>query len=74
MNRLFRPGDRVQLKHGSPVMEVMKYEMEKSPLSGEVFSDHELSCVWYENGERKTGVFDQRTLFKVAHGDGLFED
>lgn len=65
MVREFIAGDRVQSKHGSSTMEIVKYITEHELGIGEIFSDHIVRCVWYENGERKTGDFDQRTLFKV---------
>ena len=65
MIREFIAGDRVQLKHGSPTMEITKYVSEHQLGVGDTFSDHHVECVWYENGERKKDIFDQRTLFKV---------
>ena len=65
MVREFIAGERVQAKHGSPTMEIIKYVTEHEFGVGNVFSDHHVLCVWYENGERKKEVFDQRTLFKV---------
>lgn len=54
-------------------MEVVKYVLEREPLVGEDLSDNEVECVWYNNGKRKTAVFDQRTLFKVDDAHGLFK-
>ncbi|RMG83990.1 MAG: hypothetical protein D6714_08830 [Bacteroidetes bacterium] len=71
--RKFKPGDRVEHRLGGPVMEVIRYEKERDPLAGEVISDHDVFCVWYEDGERKTGVFDQRTLIKSSKSTGLFK-
>ncbi|HHM20555.1 MAG TPA: DUF2158 domain-containing protein [Bacteroidetes bacterium] len=73
MARYFKPGDRVQKRSGGPVMEVVKYVLEREPLVGEDLSDNEVECVWYNNGKRKTAVFDQRTLFKVDDAHGLFK-
>lgn len=70
--RKFKPGDRVEQKSGGPVMEVMHYEVEDKPLVGEFVSEQDVRCVWYEEGERKTGVFDQRTLTKSTKQHGLF--
>jgi uncharacterized protein YodC (DUF2158 family) len=56
-------------------MEVVKYVTDHQILVGDTFSDHHLKCVWYDKGEQKTEVFDQRTLFKIDHeGGGLFVD
>ena len=65
MIREFIAGDRVQSKHGSPTMEIIKYVTEFEVGVGKTFSDHDVECVWYENGDRKKEIFDQRTLFKV---------
>ena len=75
MDRLFKPGDRVQLRHGGPTMEVIKYTLDHPSKKQEgVFSDHHVECVWYEEDKRKKEVFDQRTLFKVENGGGLYKD
>lgn len=65
MKREFVAGDRVQSKRGGPIMEVIKYVTEPQIAVGEVFSDHLVECVWFENGERKKEIYDQRTLFKI---------
>lgn len=66
MTRLFKPGDRVILKPGGPVMEVLEYVLEDNPLVGVHLSNQKLRCVWYDKeGERKTGVFHQRSLTKA---------
>lgn len=74
MIRKFKLGDRVQTKHGSPTMEVIKYVVDHNLVSGNSTSDHHVKCVWYESGERKTEVFDQRTLFQIHEGGSLFTD
>ncbi len=71
--RKFRPGNWVQHKMGGPKMEVIRYETERKPLVGEVLSEHDVLCVWYEDGERKKGVFDQRTLYKTNKSKGIFK-
>ena len=71
-NRKFKPGDRVQLKGEGPVMQVLKYRCKEIPFVGWVLSDHEVECVWFENGERKTGFFDQRVLNRATKPTGLF--
>ncbi|HFA48358.1 MAG TPA: hypothetical protein ENJ95_04985 [Bacteroidetes bacterium] len=71
--RKFKPGNWVRHKMGGPVMEVIRYETERKPLVGEVLSEHDVLCVWYEDGERKKGVFDQRTLFKTNKPKGIFK-
>lgn len=73
MIRKFKPGDRVQKETYGPVMEVVKYIVDES-IAGENFSTRNIECVWFENEERKKGVFDQRTLFKVTDGQGLYKD
>ena len=65
MVRKFIAGDRVQSKKGSPTMEIIKYITEHQLGVGIVYSDHNVECVWHENGERNKEVFDQRTIFKV---------
>ena len=65
MVREFIAGDRVQLKHGGPTMEIIKYVTEHQFGVGTIYSDHDVECVWYTNAERKKDVFDQRTLFKI---------
>ena len=71
--RKFKPGDRVEHKLGGPVMEVIHYVTERRPWVGEVLSDEDMKCVWYEDGERKTAVLNQRTLFKSSKKAGLFK-
>lgn len=71
--RKFKPGDRVQHKLGGSVMEVIRYEIERKPLLGEVLSKEDVLCVWYEKGKRKTAVFNQRTLVKSSKTVGLFK-
>ena len=67
MVREFKAGARVQLKHGGPTMEIIKYITEHERGVGNVYSDHSVECVWYADGERKKDVFDQRTLFKIEN-------
>jgi len=72
MIRKFRPGDRVQLRQGGTTMLIIKYVLDHQ-MSGSTFSDYHVECVWFENDQRKKQIFDQRTLFKIKHGGGLFE-
>lgn len=67
--RRFKPGERVRRRGGSQAMIVQKYCLKQSFLSGSYVSDHEIECVWYERGVRKTGIFDQRTLTRVERFD-----
>ena len=71
--RKFKPGDRVEHKSSNQVMEVIRYEVERIPLVGELLSEEDVLCSWYENGQRKTAVYDQRTLTKSSRGQGLFK-
>lgn len=73
MIRKFKPGDRVQKHNDGPVMEVVKYVVDQD-LGGENFSNRNVECVWFEDEERKKAIFDQRTLFKVTDGRGLYQD
>ncbi|GAA0892730.1 hypothetical protein GCM10009122_24090 [Fulvivirga kasyanovii] len=66
MKRYFKPGDRVQLRSGGPVMEVIKYVEGKDFLLGTSTSNHKVLCVWYDKVEgRKEGVFHQNSLIKT---------
>lgn len=68
MVREFSAGDRVQSKHDNQIMEVVKYITEHQFGVGEVYSDHTVECVWFDdNGERQKGLFDQRTIFKIEN-------
>ena len=58
-------GDKVQLKLGGPTMEITKYESELHLGVGNVYRDHNVECIWYENGEMKKDIFDQRMLVKL---------
>ena len=61
MIRFFRPGDRVQLKSGGPVMEVMRYASEDNKLSST-----QVECVWYDPDEgRKCKIFHQNSLCRL---------
>jgi uncharacterized protein YodC (DUF2158 family) len=71
--RKFLPGDRVQQKKGGPVMEVIKYVTERDILTGTTLSDTNVECVWFDEGNRHTGVYDQTNLFKVTSKSGLFK-
>lgn len=66
MTRLFKPGDRVILNSGGPVMEVLDYALEESPVIGTHVSGQKVRCVWFdpETG-RRTGTFHQRSLRKA---------
>ena len=61
----FNTGDRVQSKLGGPIMEIIKYVSEYQLGVGNVYRDHNVECIWYENGEQKKHIFDQRTIFKI---------
>ena len=71
--RKFKPGDRVELKKGGPIMEVLQYELEEKPFLGKIFSNEKVKCVWYENGVRNTQVFNQNVLTKSNVATGLFK-
>lgn len=64
--RKFKPGDRVKKIGSKQVMILQNYRLKRSFIYGTILSDREVECSWYENGKRKTGVFDQRTLTKVS--------
>jgi uncharacterized protein YodC (DUF2158 family) len=64
--RKFKPGDHVRNRTNDQVMEVVKYVMDHEPLGGEVYSDHHVECVWFDEGKNHhKEVFDQRTLYRV---------
>ncbi|WP_157493879.1 DUF2158 domain-containing protein [Fulvivirga imtechensis] len=66
MNRLFKPGDRVVLRSGGPVMEVLNYVLEYKPFLGPMLSNHKVRCVWYDPIEgRRTAIYHQRSLQKA---------
>lgn len=67
MARYFQPGDRVQLKHGGPEMEVVKYACEPSFYTGLSVSSDYAVCAWHDRdtGERKEDIVHQRNLAKV---------
>jgi len=66
MQRYFKPEERVQLRSGGPVMEVMKYAEEKHMLFGVFVSNVRVLCVWYDRHEgRKEGVFHQNSLMRA---------
>ena len=67
MCRLFKPGDRVQLRSGGPIMEVIKYAICYSPWLGNYTSNDIVECVWYDPDEgRKKGRFHQKNLVKTT--------
>lgn len=63
--KYFKSGDRVRIKNSDQIMYVSKYIYKKNLLLGKFLSDYDVLCFWYENGERKSGVFDQRTLLRI---------
>lgn len=66
MTRLFKPGDRVILNSGGPVMEVLDYALEENPVIGIHVSSQKVRCVWYDPEKgRQTGIFHQRSLRKA---------
>ena len=66
IHRRFKPGDRVQKRGKGKKMVVLKYAVKKYPIIGTYTSEHDVECVWFENGNRKKSVFDQRSLTKVT--------
>ena len=65
--RIFKPGDRVQLRNGGPVMEVMKYAEIQSRIFGKKVSDYLVECAWYDQTRgRQTSIFHQNGLIKVS--------
>ncbi|MDW3195458.1 MAG: DUF2158 domain-containing protein [Cytophagales bacterium] len=65
MIRHFKPGDRVQLKSGGPVMEVIKYVQQGKRLGKSTVSNAKVLCVWFESGgNRKEEVIHQNRLIK----------
>lgn len=71
-NRRFKPGDRVRLRSAKQPMEVLKYVTKRHPVFGYYLSENEVKCVWFEHGNRRTGVFHQNRLTKVSQPVGLF--
>ena len=57
--------DKVQSKHDSHTMEIIKYVTQLQLGVGNVYSDHDVECVRYDNGARKKEIFDQRTILKI---------
>lgn len=66
MIKLFKPGDKVQVHNGGPVMTVQRYALKHTPWNGTHESDCEVECSWYDlkTGHR-SGIFHQLTLTKV---------
>ena len=53
-------------------MEVIKYITENRPGVGNILSDTDVECVWYEGGERCVEVFHQKRLSKVEGIGGIY--
>lgn len=70
--RRFKPGERVRRRGNDQVMIVLKYCLKQSFFQGSYVSDHEVECVWYDRGVRKTGMFDQRTLTRAERFDHTY--
>jgi uncharacterized protein YodC (DUF2158 family) len=70
--KYFKPGDRVRNKNNDKIMYVSKYIYKKHPILGKFLSDYDVECVWYEDGVRKTGIFDQRTLLRIKGKQAKF--
>lgn len=67
MVKLFKPGDKVELKTGGPVMQVIKYVAEEHPVLGMYESNYKVQCVWYDpEFGRKTDIFHQNSLTKAS--------
>jgi uncharacterized protein YodC (DUF2158 family) len=64
--RRFKPGDRVRKKGEKQLMVVQNYCVNKEGLLGNILSNRDVKCTWYENGRHKSGVFDQRTLIRAS--------
>ena len=60
--QVFRPGDLVTLRSGSPVMTIATAETEESGIiDGETF----VFCVWFNaNGEKQDGKFEKKSLIR----------
>ena len=66
MKRYFKPGDRVHLRSGGPIMEVIKYVESNDLLLGKSVSNSKVLCVWYDKIEgRKEGIYHQNSLIKT---------
>ena len=65
MVRYFKPGDKVQLKNGGPVMTVLKYIEEKEAFVGTIESDEFVECEWFDEKGPHREVFNQNALLKV---------
>ena len=65
--RLFKPGERVQLKTGGPIMIVQKYIHEYNPLIGWHENNNAVECTWIDaEKEYHKKVFHQRNLAKAG--------
>lgn len=60
----FKPGEKVRHRNSGILMKVVKYPIRKVPLIGDVVG-RSVECVWYENGQRKKALFDERVLSPV---------
>lgn len=70
--KYFKPGNRVRNKNNKQTMYVSKYIYKTHPILGKFLSDYDVKCIWYEDGVRKTGIFDQRTLLRIKGKQAKF--
>ena len=65
--RLFKTGDKVQLKTGGPVMEVIRYVLRNNFLYAQHISTEYVECAYYSflDKEWRKDVFHQNNLVKV---------
>lgn len=65
MVRFLRAGDRVQMRSGGPVMEVVKYATETKLWIGSYTSEELVECVWYDEKGRQKDIFHQKNLVSL---------
>lgn len=66
MKKIFKPGDRVRLRSGSPIMVVQKYAREYSPWIGWYESSIIVECTWFDAEGYKRKNFHQNNLIKAT--------
>lgn len=67
MKKRFKPGDRVRLRTGSPVMIVQRYAREYSRWIGWHESSISVECTYLEYGKYKRKIIHQNNLIRVKN-------
>ncbi|MCB9173392.1 MAG: DUF2158 domain-containing protein [Flavobacteriales bacterium] len=74
MKRIFKPGDRVQLRGGGPVMIVQRYAKDYNVWLGWYESDVIVECTWLDGKRYHREKYHQNFLVKLPSRDIFYHN